>query len=448
MTQAQATAVKVNEAYNTVWRHRYVVLTTFAILIAMSVLLIALIPRPYKASANVLIVNGNTRNDPTLSSPDLPTLATSTGVLAQVEKNLGLNVPLLTLKRHLTAKPPPYRSGIMRIEYADPSPNRAAMIANGVADELATYYKQLSTARYDDDLRALDAELVKQKARIESIDAQLKARGGSEAVASEDKGQVDIVDQSNALQTQRALANAELQGDVAQAEAAATDARTRSNIARRDILQADPLYRALEAQATAGAAQLAVFRAQFTARYPGLPQLQAKVHSLKAEMSSEASLALSSPHAFSPTVAAALVDQRKAEAIVEAGRAKVAALDDEIARRGRQADGAGALGFLRLEREAAQTEYRSIAAHRGVTLLDRADALSLGSVVVIDRALGSQAEAATMGPFKLTLVFALASLLLALGCAFLADQLNPRLRRAAQIENLYGKPVIATLGKY
>jgi capsular polysaccharide biosynthesis protein len=174
MTQAQATAVKVNEAYNTVWRHRYVVLTTFAILIAMSVLLIALIPRPYKASANVLIVNGNTRNDPTLSSPDLPTLATSTGVLAQVEKNLGLNVPLLTLKRHLTAKPPPYRSGIMRIEYADPSPNRAAMIANGVADELATYYKQLSTARYDDDLRALDAELVKQKARIESIDAQLK----------------------------------------------------------------------------------------------------------------------------------------------------------------------------------------------------------------------------------------------------------------------------------
>jgi uncharacterized protein involved in exopolysaccharide biosynthesis len=267
-------------------------------------------------------------------------------------------------------------------------------------------------------------------------------------VASEDKGQVDIVDQSNALQTQRALANAELQGDVAQAEAAATDARTRSNIARRDILQADPLYRALEAQATAGAAQLAVFRAQFTARYPGLPQLQAKVHSLKAEMSSEASLALSSPHAFSPTVAAALVDQRKAEAIVEAGRAKVAALDDEIARRGRQADGAGALGFLRLEREAAQTEYRSIAAHRGVTLLDRADALSLGSVVVIDRALGSQAEAATMGPFKLTLVFALASLLLALGCAFLADQLNPRLRRAAQIENLYGKPVIATLGKY
>ena len=41
----------------------------------------------------------------------------------------------------------------------------------------------------------------------------------------------------------------------------------------------------------------------------------------------------------------------------------------------------------------------------------------------------------------------LLSLVIALGSAFLADQLNPRLRRAAQIESLYGMPVIATLGK-
>jgi hypothetical protein len=33
-----------------------------------------------------------------------------------------------------------------------------------------------------------------------------------------------------------------------------------------------------------------------------------------------------------------------------------------------------------------------------------------------------------------------------IGSALLADRLNPRLRRVAQIETLYGKPVIATLG--
>jgi uncharacterized protein involved in exopolysaccharide biosynthesis len=444
MTYVQATAANIKEGYSTVWRHRLLVVTAFAVFMAISVGIIAMIPRSYKASANVLIVNGNTRNDPTLSSPDLPMLATSTGVLTRVAQNLGLNIPLLALKKSVTAKPPAYKSGIMRIEYADASPDRAALIANGVADELVRYYNQLSTARYDDDLRALDQELANQKARIQRIDARLQARGGIQS-ATQTRGQ-DGVDPMSDLQTQRALANAQLQGDAAQADAWGTDLQTRSEIARRDILAADPVYKALQAEATTSAAQLATLRSQFTDRYPGLPQLQAKVQSLRKEVAQEESRALSSPHAFSPTVAAAASDQRKAEAVVEADRAKVAALDGEIARRNRQLDSQAPLELLRLEREAAMTAYGSIASHRGATLLDRADALSLGSVVVIDRALGSQAQAG-VGPRRLVATFGLLSLLLALAFAFLVEQLNPRLRRAAHIESLYGRPVIATLGK-
>ena len=104
------------------------------------------------------------------------------------------------------------------------------------------------------------------------------------------------------------------------------------------------------------------------------------------------------------------------------------------------------LELLRLERDAAMADYRSIATHRGATLLDRADALSLGSVVVIDHAIASEAQAG-IGPLRLAVTFGFISLLLALGCALLAEQLNPRLRRVAHIESLYGKPVVATLGK-
>ncbi len=60
-----------------------------------------------------------------------------------------------------------------------PSAALAATVANGVADELAHYYNQLSTVRYDNDLVALDGELAKQKAKIESIDARLKTSGGA-----------------------------------------------------------------------------------------------------------------------------------------------------------------------------------------------------------------------------------------------------------------------------
>ena len=62
------------------------------------------------------------------------------------------------MKKQITAKSPPFKSSIMRIEYSDPSAALAATVANGVADELAHYYNQLSTVRYDNDLVALDGE--------------------------------------------------------------------------------------------------------------------------------------------------------------------------------------------------------------------------------------------------------------------------------------------------
>jgi len=447
MTYVQAAAVNVKDAYATVWRHRILVATTFAVLMLASAALIGLIPRIYKASANVLIVNGNSRNDPTLSSPDIPTLATSTGVLDRVNQRLGLKMPLMQLKTHLTAKAPAYKSGIMKIEYADSSADRAALIANGVADELTSYYNQLSTSRYDDDLRALDKELTDQKGRIRSIDGQLKARAGIGSLAGGDKtAGSSAIDQLNALQTQRALANAEMIGDQAQAQAASSDAYTRSESARRDVLAADPLYHALQSQATEAQATLAAAQAQYTSRYPGLPQLRAKVDSLRNDMQREADHAMSSPHAFSPTVAGVVADQRKAQALVAGDQAKVAALDQEIGRRSHDLGGMAPIALLALERDAAMDEYRSLSAHRGQTLMDRADALSLGSVVVIDRAIPSEALAG-VGPRKLIATFALLSLVLALGSAFIAEQLDPRLRRAAHIESLYGKPVVATLGQ-
>jgi capsular polysaccharide biosynthesis protein len=446
MTYVQAATASLKDASEAVYRHRWLVVGVFFVLMLTSLLFVDKIPRSYKASANVLVVNGNSRNDPTLSSPDLPSIATSTVVLEQVRHNLGLSVTLQAMKSSITAKSPPFKSSIMRIEYSDPSPQFAATVANGVADELAHYYNQLSTVRYDNDLNSLDSELAKQSARIQDIDARLKASGAVQSSTPDDKAIGTLVDQVNELETQRALANASLQGDAASAQAIAVDAQTRAEISRREILQGDPYYQTLVTGAAKESAALADVRAQYTDRYPGLPALQAKVDSLNAAASQEVDRALSNPHAFSPSVVAALADQRKAEALVAADRAKVAALGDEIARQRRQLSEPVSLELLRLQRDAALAEYRTIASRRAQSLADRADALSLGSVVVVDRAIPSQALLA-IGERRLVAAFALVSLLLALGSAFLAEQLNPRLRRQAQIESLYGLPVVATLGK-
>jgi uncharacterized protein involved in exopolysaccharide biosynthesis len=436
MTPFQSVAAGVRDAFHVVRRHRLLIIGVFSVLMVGAVLVIGRIPRMYTATANVLIVNGNSRNDPTLSSPDLPSIVGSTVILERVQRELGISTPLVTMKRQLVAKPPAYRSGIMRIQYTDSDRNRAAMVANGIADELARYYSELSTARYDEDLRALDDELLKQKKALENIDAQLRAQGGGGYVASDERDDASTGSQVSTLESQRALANADLQGDIAHEQAAVSDTR-------RDILMSDPLYQQLQASLTKASAELADARSRYTADYPGLTALQDRVDSLKAAAAREAER-VSSTQATGPVAAAASSDESKAQASVVADRAKVAALDQELANENKRINVASSLELLQLARDEALREYQSIAARRATSLADRADALSLGSVEVVDRAIPSEAQSG-IGPIRLTLTAAMVIAIIALGSAFLADQLDPSLRRVTQIEGLYGKPLIATL---
>jgi uncharacterized protein involved in exopolysaccharide biosynthesis len=427
MNSATSLSSSIRQALAVVRRRSWLIVAVFSVLMAAALLVIDKMPHTYQATASVLIVNS--RNNPMLSSPDLPSIVGSTEVLERVQRRLGIATPLLTMKKNLVAKPPAYGSGIMRIQYGDSDRDRAAMVANGIADELVRYSSELSTARYDDDLRALDKEIAKQKQRLETINAQLKAHG-DEYVPTDLKDDGDSTTPADSLESQRALANANLQGDIAHAQAAAVDAN-------HDVLLADPLYQQLQASLTKASADLADARARYTAQYPGLSAMQDRVDSLKTEMAQEATRALSRSAS-----AGSSPDQLKAQATVEADRAKVAALDEELAANNQKLS--SPVELLSLERDDVLREYQSVAARRATSLADRADALSLGSLEVVDRAIPLEAQTG-IGRTRLTLTAAFIIVLIAFGSAFLADQLDPRLRHITQIEGLYGKPLIATL---
>jgi uncharacterized protein involved in exopolysaccharide biosynthesis len=429
MTPAQQIAGNIRNAFGVIRRHSLLIATVFSVLLVVSVIVIVRMPRTFQAAANVLVVNGNSRNDPTLSSIDLPSIVGSTAVLERVQHKLGITTPLLAMKKSLVAKPPAYRSGIMRIQYTDSDRDRAALIVNSIADELASYYAELSTARYDDDLRALDAEISRQKKRLESIDKQLKAQGGAELMTDEDGGD-SPGGEVGRLESERSLAYAELQGDIAHAQAAGASAQ-------RDILSGDPLYQQLQSSLSQASADLADARLRYTPEYPGFSALQNRVDSLKAAIAQEAAKALSNSGSASP-------DELRAEASVETNRAKVIALDQRLAAENKKLT--SPLELLRLERQEVFHEYQSVAARRATSLADRADALSLGSVEVVDRAIPSEAQTG-FGPKRLIVIAALLISIVAFGSAFLADQLDPRLRRITQIEALYGKPLIVTLSR-
>jgi capsular polysaccharide biosynthesis protein len=446
MTNAQNLTTSMKDATETVWRHRLLVVVVFAALLAVAAFIVFKLERQYVAGANVLVVNGNTRQDPTLSSPDLPSIATSTVVLDRVVKDLQLDIPVLIIKKGLTVKPPAYKSSIMRIEYTDEYPERAAQIANGVADELTRYYGEISTARYDADLNALNRELSKESDRIKSISQQMEARGGSAVTAIDDKGNDPVAGRLSALETDRALSGATLQGDIAGAAALAPGSSTDSKQYRRDVLQSDPTYMSLQTAVAASQVALDTDHALYTDQYPGLPAIEHKVQSLRSSLNHEASLAISAPDAYSPAIAANEAAKRKADAVVVADQARVAALDGLVASEEARQAAQTPLETLRLQRDAAQSEYLAISTRRATALADRADALSLGSVVVVDRAIASEVQVG-LGRTSLAAVLTLLVLTLSICSAFLADLFDPRMRRIAQIESLYGRPVIATIGK-
>ena len=434
------------DAYETIWRYRLIVVLVAIGSIVAAIPLVNSIPREYMASVNILGVNGNTRDDPTFSSPDLPSIATSTVVLDRVLSRLELDIPLIAMKRRITVKPPPYRSSIMKIEFVDSQPERAALIANGIADELIRYYSQISTSRYDSDLGALNSELEKQRERITKIDFQVRAQGYIGSSSFDDKGNDSAPLQLGSFETEKQLASSVLQGDEAHLRAVALDSQARLKLLRRDVLKNDDRYQSLQTAASLSAAQLAQFRAVYTSAFPGLPAAEFKARSLDNAAKKEAQRAMESPDAYSPSVAEAEAEERKAGAVIVADRAKISALDNLIAGEHARLDAMQPLSLLQLERSAAKAEYLSISAHRATALANRADALSLGSVSVVDRAIATEVQ---MGLSRKALIAisVLISFMLAFAAAFLADSFNPRLRRLSQIENLYGKEVIATLGR-
>ncbi|MDB5039632.1 MAG: hypothetical protein JWN27_358 [Candidatus Eremiobacteraeota bacterium] len=430
-------------ALTTVWHYRLLVAVVFVILMAISFVFVSNIPRQYVAGANLLVVNGNTRDDPTLSSSDLPSIATSTVVLSRMEAAIRINTPLAQVKRHIVVKQPPFKSSILRIEYTDSQPERAMLVANAVAEELTSYYRQTSTARFDDDLTALDAEMTKQRERTRQLGLQVGGKGVNAAISA--KGAETIAARFSDLEMNRAMAAATLEGDIANLNGSRKNLQRQTNMVRYEILHGDPMYQSLQTSAATSSVQLANDRAAFTAAHPGLPALEDRVKSLNSALNAEARRALTSSDAFSPSLAAMRTEQQKAQALVEADRAKLAAVNSLLAVDGRRAQAFPSIEVLRLERDGAQAAYLSLAARRATALANRADALSLGSVSIVDRAIVSDSPIG-LGRGRLLVMIGLLVVALAIASAFIADQFNPRLARTSQVEDLYGHPVVATLG--
>lgn len=446
MTKLRTSVAQLDSLKRTIWEHLLLVIVVFVGLSLLSIYVTSKIPKQYVAGANMLVTNGNTRDDPTLQSPDLPSIATSTVVLSRAQKALDLNLSILALKHHLFVKSPAYKSSILSLTYSDVVPERAVLVANGIADQMARYFTEISTARFDSDLHALDDELVKQRGLILSIDAKIRAHGDPSIAVLDDRGADTISARVAALENDTALSQAVLSGDHAHLNAYDAGNPGRSSVAKSEILQNDHTYKELQNAVAIASSQYESAKATYTINFPGLSELRTKVERLKASLDAEKQNALASPDAFSATALALDTEHRNALATEQADSAKFANLSNLLRVQRDRLSALPSLELLRLQRTAAQADYLSISARRATSLANRADALSLGSVVVVDRAITADAVAGLSG-LRLMVILVLVALTLGIASAFIAEALDPRLRRSSQIEDLYGISVVGSLGK-
>ena len=429
------------------YRRRLVVVISLAVGLVGMALGLRSIPKTYEANSRVLIVAESNGRDPSVTSIDLPSLATSTIVLSRVMDDLRLPIQLAQIKGNVKARVAA-RSSIMDISYRDTHADRAVAVTNAVADELSRYYETISTSRADATIAKLDTAIAASQRRLRTIGDQLAAETARNPLVESEHAFESVTSKVDDLITQRRFAVAALNSDIA-ARGALTADKQMANTARFEMLANDETYKNLASGSAKDAADLAFTKASFTDRYPGIPGLVTRVRADQQALDVREHQALTSPKAYSATLASNAAQLRKAAAVISGDREKIAAIDslmDSARKTLRSLPRATSVaGRLQIELNAAKADYLTLTGGRTAAVASRAEALSLGSVVVVDRAVRADAAVVGLNGIRLAAV-AFAIVIGFVGsCAFLVEMLDPQLRRPAQIERLYGANFITTL---
>jgi uncharacterized protein involved in exopolysaccharide biosynthesis len=336
---------------------------------------------------------------------------------------------------------------VMPVAFRDKDRKLALAVTNALADETVTYYKQLSSGQFDQMISYLSTAAKNEQAKIRSLETGLQKAAQRDSYVGSDTALEAITLNIRNLQTQRAVAYATMVSDEAIAAAQSAQPAEIFGIVKQEVLATNPFVQALRTGQANDAARLEFQRAQFTDRYPGLPGLQEQVSNETGVLSAAEKRVLAGSPSSSTTYATTLLAKRNAIAVAAGDRAKVKAIDDAM--RGeenhlRDLAGPGStVSLLRAERDAAKASYMTTIARLTDTRANQAAASSLGSLVVIDRAVDAYPRIPRLA---MDIIVAVVLLALTFAVTYVVDVLDPGLRSPEAVEKLYGIPVVGNFG--
>jgi capsular polysaccharide biosynthesis protein len=428
-------------------RRSAVALATFLIVAVASFAFVLVHKVKYGALSHVLLVNDPSGRDPSVAAADMATIVTGSTVLSDVQQKLGLSDSINDLRKTVNARVSP-KSSLMTIAVQNHDPKAAIAIDNKLAESFARLYWSLAGTRYDEVTRRLASDVSAARERVSVIERQLEnASAGSSYVGSQaslDASAARLGD----LQESRGIAVGQLVTDQANLEADREQPGKTAKIVRHEILMNNAKYRETETLVSKDMAQYTTTRAGVTNIFPGIAGFTDKVEKEGQALDVLRDNALTGRDAYSPSLAGQIVQAAKDAAAVAGDRAKLAAIDDQMRALHEKlssstSDGTESIGALRAERDTAEAQLQALSLRLSAAQANSAEASSMGQVVIVDRA--TEARPTLIGPTFLMALGLLAASILAISSAYLAELLIPRLLGPGDVEDVYGRPILASL---
>jgi uncharacterized protein involved in exopolysaccharide biosynthesis len=444
--------------FQTLWRQKVVVGSV--ILIGLVAFAFAITKgRKYSATSTILAVSAPSSNsavldpqqDPThsaISPSDLPSLLHSSVLLKRVASNLHLtDKQAEKLGGEIKAKTS-LASDVIPITVTDSDQTRTVKLANTVASELQKYEQQIAMSRYDLLIRDLQGQLASRRAALHEIDGKIAALSAADPYVTADQGTNAINARLITLAQQRDTLRTTMMGDASAAAIAAQRPGVARGLASREIIENDPVFQNLRNQLGKDLAQLNLEKAGYTDKFSGLAGLQDQVNREAAGLQQAAAKATADPRK-SATYVGTLLDKNKADAAFASDRAQLATLDreiDDMTQHLASSRGEGlSIAALRRDREAGDQAYAQLSNRLALAIADRSQSGAINSIVLLDEATGA-APTLLSRPPVLAAALGIVFLWLAITLAFVADGSDKRLRTRTTIEELYGSPVLTSVG--
>ena len=426
MTLAYARAV--------VDRHRIVALAALLLALPIVFLVSYFLPRTYTATASLLLSNQKSDASSELTTV-LTTLAKSSAILERVRTSSNDAVPIARLQQNVKAR---LYGTILKITYTDSHPALAVAVPNAVVDSLVGYYNNLASQQYASTTARLQTELENKKVQLHDLDRRFQAlsAAGIPVDAENPAGNAEIASSISALRAQRIQAEDTLRSDQAYGSGAPSLPPAKPDVST------NPVYGTLASALQRDEALLATSKAQYTAAWPGLAEIENRIATERRQLATLRGQLVASGAAPSSADIQANEASSRSSALIAADHAKLDAIDSQIATLSSSSSklvgSRVVIETLKAERASVVAQFDALSSSLATALASRANAQNYGTLSVIDRA--TYADVAGLNSKIVALIDILIALAIAFAATLIAERIDPRVGTLP--ESPYGRSVI------